>query len=146
MPSHLRTQIRSAVCSAVTGLATTGSRVAASRMTPRRGSDLPCLLVETRDESIDAGVQRHAQHDLRVLVTAFAKANSTLENTLDQIAAEVETALAAAGTLGGLVPGGLSIVHVATDFDDALDQPAGTIEIEFRAVYFTRFGTPTAVA
>lgn len=146
MPSHLRTQIRSAVCTALTGLATTGSRVSAARMTPRRGSDLPCLLVETRSETIDGGPQSIAQHDLRLYVTGYAKANSALEGTLDQIAAEVETALSGAGTLSGLVPGGLYPVAVETDFDDSLDQPAGTIELEYRATYFARVGTPTATA
>ena len=74
----------------------------------------------------------------------MAKATATVEDTLDQIALEVETAAYAAGTLSGLVPGGLEFVKDHTEFDDTLDQPAGVIVLEFRAFCFTRVGTPGA--
>lgn len=142
--AHVRRQIREAAAAALTGLATTGSRVSQSRMAPRRAGDLPCLLVETAEERIEQGAQTRLTRELTVLVRAFAKANTALDDTLDQIAAEVETALASAGTLGGLVPGGVTPVGVTLDFDETIDQPAGVVILEFRAVYFGAYGAPEA--
>lgn len=140
--AHVRRQIREAVATALTGLATTGARVSQSRMAPRRAGDLPCLLVETAEERIEQGAQTRLTRELTVLVRAFAKANTALDDTLDQIAAEVETALAAAGTLGGLVPGGVTPAGVTLDFDETLEQPAGVAVMEYRAVYFGVIGSP----
>lgn len=142
---HVRQQIREAVAAAVTGLATTGNRVSQSRMAPRRAGDLPCLLVETADERIEQGAQNRITRELTVLVRGFAKANAALDDTLDTIAKEVEVALASAGHLGGLVPGGVTLVNLSTDFDDTLEQPAGVIVIELRAVYFGTYGLPENV-
>ena len=142
---HVRRQIREAAAAALTGLATTGSRVSQSRMAPRRAGDLPCLLVETADERIEQGAQSRITRELTVIVRGFAKANTALDDTLDQIAGEVETALASAGSLGGLVPGGITPMQVSIDFDDTLEQPAGVIVMEFRAVSFGVLGSPNTV-
>lgn len=146
MPAvHVRRQIREAVATALTGLSTTGARVSQARMAPRRASDLPCLLVETADERIEQTAQSRLTRELTVIVRCFAKANTALDDTLDQIAGEVETALAAAGTLGGLVPGGVTPVQASIDFDDTLEQPAGVLVMEYRAVYFGALGSPNTV-
>lgn len=143
--AHVRQQIREAVATALTGLATTGSRISQARMAPRRAGDLPCLLVETADERIEQGAQSRLMRELTVIVRGFAKANTSLDDTLDQIAGEVETALASAGSLGGLVPGGITPTQVSIDFDDTLEQPAGVIVMEYRATYFAALGSPNSV-
>jgi hypothetical protein len=143
--SHVRKQIRDAVSSAITGLATTGSRVQQSRMYVRKDTDLPCLLVETAEERITQGAMGDLEHELTVVVRGFAKANADLDDTLDQIAAEVEIALHAAGALAGLVPGGMNPVSLSLDFDDGMEKPCGVVVMEYRATYYSRIGQPTAV-
>lgn len=138
--THARSQIRGAIVTALTGLTTTGSRVHAARMRPTDA--LPCLLVETNDESIDTTVQTMQMRGLTVTVRASAKIGADVDVVLDTIAEEVEAALHAAGTLGNRVPGGLALQSISTDFDDALEQPAGALVLTFSGSYFTAAGSP----
>ena len=145
MTTHARQQIRQAVATACTGLTTTGSRVHQSRMRPATDAGLPCLLISTGDESIEASVQAHQARTLIVTVRGLAKVAADLDDTLDAMALEVETAIQSAGTLSGLVPGRLQLISISTDFDDSLDKPAGQIVLEFKAGYFTASGSPGAI-
>lgn len=138
--AHARRQIREAVATALTGLTTTGSRVFQSRM--REQESLPCLLVVTDTENVDASVGTIQQRDLDILVTGLAQGASNVDDTLDAIAEEVETAMQAAGTLGGLVSVAPGLTGIRTQFDDSLQQPVGEIELAFRCTYFTHAGAP----
>ena len=51
--AHVRTSIRSAVASRLTGLTTSGSRVYPSRIHPLSDANLPCLRVYLDEEEID---------------------------------------------------------------------------------------------
>jgi hypothetical protein len=143
--THARQQIREAVAIALTGLTTTGTRVFQSRMRPQGDAALPCLLITTDTEQIDTGPQTLQQRAITITVRGMAKAATTLDDTLDTIAAEVETAAHAAGTLAGRVAGGLQLRRIETDFDETLDKPVGVIVLEYMAVYFTNAGAPGAI-
>lgn len=140
---HLRQQIREAVASQVTGLVTTGSRVHQSRVRPRATAELPCLLVHSNDteqvEMADADVMQ--QRTLPIVVRGLAKGGATLDDTLDQIALEVETALAANPRLSGKATAS-RLVSVDTDFDDSLEQPVGEIQLSYVFTYFVQAGAP----
>lgn len=142
MTDHARQQIRSAVVTAVTGLATTGTKVYASRMRPATDSMLPCLLVTTDREAVDSTVQSRQMRELTVTVRGIANGTTNLDATLDTMAKEVETALQSAGTLSGKVPGGLLLQEVDIEFDDALEKPVGVVVLQFKAGYFTQAGAP----
>lgn len=134
---HVRQQIREAVAMAVTGLATTGANVVRSRMKPR-ATGLPCLLVSTGDERVEAiGISGPALLDrqLDVEVKGYAIAADNLDDTLDAIAAEVEAVLGNT-QLGGLVKS-ITLSGIDTDFDESLQQPAGVIALRFSANYLT---------
>lgn len=140
--THVRTQIRDAAVSALTGLATTGTRVYPSRLTPLRDADLPCLLVMTNDEDI-AGADVHGvlqERTLRLAVRAVAKISGTLDDTLDTIVAEVETALDAQ-TFGGLAKS-VNLAAISIEMDDALEKPAGFAELAYTVTYYTAAGIP----
>ncbi len=139
---HARQQIREAVATALVGLPTTGSNVYQSRMRPATDDTLPCLLVMTGDEAIDSTAQEWQTRRLVVLVQGMAKATADVDDTLDDIALEVEEALFNAGTLGGKLPGGLVLQKMEMDFNDSLDKPIGVIALQFSADYFTNAGTP----
>lgn len=140
---HVRQQIREAAASALTGLTTTAARVFQSRVRPLRDADLPCLLINTDDESIEstnAVAGGEIDRTLTLSVRAVAKVSDTLDDTLDTIAEQVEPVLNNA-TLGGLVRG-LTLERIRVEMDDALEKPAGVLTLEYRAVYFTTPGQP----
>jgi hypothetical protein len=140
--THARQQIREAVATALTGLTTTSTRVYQSRMRPASDSMVPCLLITCDSEQIEQTVQSRQYRLMTLIVQGIAKGTTTLDDTLDTIAAEVETALQAAGSLGGKVPGGLVLQRHQVEFDDSLDKPVGVIVMEFSAGYFTTAGSP----
>ena len=135
--SHARTQIREAVAALVTGLATTGARVFQSRMRPQGEANLPCLLVTTDNEQIDSTVDAILLRDLSVSIRGFAMGNTTLDDTLDQIALEVETAMASN-------PRAI-FERVEIDFDDELEKPVGAITLTYRIQYYTTAADPAVM-
>lgn len=103
--AHVRKQIRDAVVTAVTGLTTTGSNVFRNRVFPLETSKVPGLCVFTKSESVDFDtlhIPRSIMRTLDLGVEAYVVATANYDNTLDTIAVEVEEALAADVTLGGL--------------------------------------------
>lgn len=88
--AHVRTQIRSAAVSALTGLATTGPRVFASRALPITKANMPGICVYTQAtvrENLSSVV------DLICDVYAFSSGSTDWEDTADQADAEIEKAL-----------------------------------------------------
>jgi hypothetical protein len=142
--SHARQQIREAAAAAVTGLATTGSRVYQSRVIPLGEAKLPCLLVNTDDEDIEvtsygsgvAGLGR----SLMLTIRAVAKASANVDDTLDTMTAEVETALGSS-TLGLLKS--LALEGIGIDFDEA-EKTVGIATLRYRAYYMTLANAPAA--
>ena len=135
--SHARTQIRQAVAALVTGLPTTGSRVFQSRMRPQGAANLPCLLVTTDGEQIDSTVDSILLRDLSVSIRSFAMGGATLDETLDQIALEVEAAMATN-------PRAI-FERIEIDFDDELEQPAGSVTLTYRIQYYTTAADPAVM-
>ena len=145
MTTHARQQIREAAATVVTSLATTGTRVHQSRMRPAADAGLPCLLVMTTDESIDpATVYTQQQRTLTLLIRGLAKATANLDDTLDTIALEVETAMAAQPTLGSRAAG-MFLDNTRIEFDDETDKPVGIVTLEYRITYFTNAGSPGTI-
>lgn len=149
--AHIRTSIRSAVVTALTGLTTTGARVFPSRVRPLQDSELPCLLVFLDDEEIAVGsVQQHPLLERRATlrVRALAKATATMDATLDTMLGEVETALGnlADPSLGGLITSQIIPAGIEVDIDDSLEKPVGMMTISMPVQYFTFAGAPGASA
>jgi hypothetical protein len=143
--THARRQIREAAATLVTGLSTTGTNVRQSRMHPAQDAGLPLLLVTTNDEIIVPGsISVLQERDVELLITGFAKSASTLDDTLDAIALEVETAMATAPTLGGKCSG-MELRSIKVDFDDETDKPVGRIALDYRITYFVNAGAPGTI-
>lgn len=146
---HVREQIRDAAVTALTGLTTTSTRVYAERLYQLRATDLPGLRIFCGAESVEPdrlGASFGQQRDMSLIVEGVARANSALDDTLDDICAEVEAALAADVTLGGKC----KFLHL-TGIDDPEqsdegDQPTGMVRLNFRVQYRTLNTTPTATA
>jgi transaldolase len=104
MADHLRKQIRAAAVTALTGLATSAGRVYDSKYYPMQDADLPGLRVYANDQAIEQETIMANPLEASVLqleVECCAKANTSAEDTLDQMAKEVQVALAGVQTMAG---------------------------------------------
>lgn len=114
--AHVREQIRDAVVTAVTGLTTTGSNVYKSRVYPLRESNLPGLNIYTLPESsepITMDRPRTIQRVLNVEIEIHVKGVADVDETIDDICAEIEEVLGTSN-LSGLVK---DLVLSDTDID-----------------------------
>ena len=148
MADHLRKQIRSAAVNALTGLATTAARVKNSPVNALQESDLPGLRVFTQGESAQIasmGSTRKRERTLTLVVEACVKATTGYADTVDLIAKEVEVALDANNTLGGLCAQ-IEPRAFSEDQDGAGDKPVAVGRIEFEVLYYTRKGAPDTAA
>lgn len=143
--AHARTQIRQALTTRLLGLATTGTNVIATRYDVFAA--LPGIRVyaesEYKQDELMGGRQ---QRQVVFTVEATAKQNATLEDTLDQIALEIETAIATDQTLGGLCKGGMRY-DGTSEFrtDDNTDQPVGIWPLRFLADYDVDANAPGVI-
>ena len=136
--AHVRKLIRDNVVSTITGLATTGANVFRSRVYANEETKLPCLCVYTLNEAAERTAMNGNQilRELEVLVEAYAKAKADLDNTLDNIAVEVEEALAVDPTRNG---NALSTYLTSTEmnFEEGGEQPVGIAKLTFVVQYVT---------
>lgn len=147
MADHLHTQIRAALVTALTGLTTTASRVYANRLQPMQDANLPGLRIfadEERAELLTATDDYVLRRELTVFVEACSKKVSGLDDELDLISKEVETALAGGITVAGL---DLEVIYTGMSFDDEqLDKPVGVKRMTFTVSFQAAAGTPDAFA
>ena len=141
MADHVRKQLRQAIATAVTGLATTGANVFQSRAWPLERANLPAILVYPGEEALElVAFPRAYQRAMSMQIEACARAGSALDDTLDLIGKEAEVALA-----GGVVVGGKSVELVlsACRFEwDAQDKIYGSLVMTWEALMFSGAGAP----
>jgi hypothetical protein len=139
MADHLHKQIRAALVTKLTGLTTTGARVYANRLQPMQDANLPGLRIfaaEERSEPVTLADPHVQSRELVVVIEGCSKKVSGLDDELDLISKEVETALAAGITVG---TANLAAYYTGMNYDDEqLDKPVGvkrmTFSIPFRAM------------
>lgn len=142
--AHVREQVRAAAVTAVTGLATTSTRVHNSRFLPLTSSSLPALCVYTRTDSPDYSRGHMQQAPRRVLelhVEGYVKGDD--QTVMDDIAAEVETAIfgAAGSALRALALVWLGEQTMSVDGDG--ENLTSVIDMVFRCEYATVEGAPS---
>lgn len=139
---HIRQKIRNEIVAAVTGLTTTGSRVYPSRVWPLDDDTIPGLLVYTGDEDVDSEegrVARVQNRDLQIVVIGKAKLTAGLDDLLDDIAEEVETAVLSASyaTIQSI-----DLLSTEIDIERGAEKPTGEVILTFSVHYLTRDGQP----
>lgn len=142
MANHLHQQIRDALKTALIGLTTTGSRVFANRLHPLTASELPAirLFTETEEAEQNGLSGQWRTRTLDFSVEACAKANSSLDDQLDQIGKELEIALAAGITVSGRL---LFPAYTGMQMDtEEQDQPVGIKRHRFRLVFAAASSAP----
>ena len=143
--AHARQTIREQVGTTLTGLATTGSNVYQSRVYPLQESNLPALLIYTKEESSEAivmGSNRVIQRELTLAVEAYVKTNSNSDDTIDTIAEEVETAIGADSTLNNKAK---DVFLVSTDINyvGEGENPVAVATLNFLVSYCTDENDPS---
>lgn len=147
MANHVRQQIREALGTVLSGLTTTAARVYQSRIYPLEDGDLPCLLVATDQESITpqtSVANPVLERQLKITVRAVAKTTSNLDDMLDTMIKEVETAVnatEAANTLGGLVTE-ITLENIEIELSAEAEKPVGQALMTFNATYYTQAAAP----
>ena len=147
MANHLRQQIREAVATLLTGLATTGPRVYQSRIRTFGDTDLPGLNVMTNDELVIAssiGSPLLLDRQINMVVQAVAKQTDNLDDLLDTMCKEVESALnlsVNANTLGGIAKHTV-LSSIEIDMNGDGDVAVGVAKMNFTVTYKTRADQP----
>lgn len=140
---HARQQIRESVETLLTGLTTTGTNVYSSRVYPME--TFPCLAIYTLDESVtDITMEGFQTRRLNLVVEGRVKATSDLDDTLDDISAEVETALIADQDLSGTIKI-LELSETEIELADDLEKPAGIVRLFFNVIYRVNENDPTTL-
>jgi hypothetical protein len=145
MANHVRRQIRDAIKTALTGLATTGANVFKARAYELDVTQLPALCIESGDEGNEypsMGLPRRAQRTYHVQVTAVARAGTGVDDVLDQICLEAEKVLAMpCAQLAGIVQT-ISLLGTQPDISGKGDKPIGQAAMLYEVVYSTAENAP----
>lgn len=140
--SHVRQQIRDAIATTVTGLATTGAAVYRMRKWALDDSKLPALCVYTGDETsslITVG-SRTLRRVNNVVVEGYCKGASTaVSDVLDTISMEVEEAIAANFTLDGLAKSTI-LTGTEVDLNVQGEYAIGSVRLIYSVEYITAIG------
>lgn len=144
MANHVRQQIREKVGTTLTGLTTTGSNIYESRVYPLEASNLPALVVYTKNEEsepIVIGTNRLSSRNLSVIVEIYAKTTTNFDDTIDTISKEVEVAIAADTTLNGLTKD-IYLESTEIEYNGEGEQPVGYATLTFLTNYYVQEQNP----
>lgn len=136
--AHMRTQIREAVATALTGLSTTGANVYQSRVYAIDSNDLPALRIYTESETSETHSvtgPRPLLRTLQIIVEGVARATADVDDVIDQIAAEVEAAIGGSN-LSGLVYD-LILTGTELTLSREAEQPTGMVRMTWMTQYRT---------
>lgn len=144
MANHVRRQIRERVATTLTGLTTTGSKVFQSRVYPLTANNLPGLLVYTTSESSNPdvmGAQPQLERELNLVIEGYAKTTSNLDDVMDEIAKEIEVAMAADTTINALAKDSF-LTDTEIQLTGEGEQPIGMVTMNFTVQYRTANNAP----
>jgi len=142
MANHVRQQIREYFGTNLNNLTTTGTRVHESRVYPL--DTLPALVIYTKSETsepIVIGTNRLLERNLSVAIECYVKATSNFDDSVDTICKEVEEAIAADTTLGGLAKDTF-LESTEIEFNAEGEQPMGFVSLTFLTKYYVQETNP----
>ena len=141
--AHRAESIMAAVATALTGLATTGTRVQRGR--PYQVDSVPALTIDMGGDEVlpDARDFSRLTRALQVIITAHVQATTNLETILNTIRAEIFAELMSDITMGlGYVVQIQLEQDAPPEIDAGADQPTARQEMTW-TVYYTHSGTST---
>jgi hypothetical protein len=143
--SHARTQIRSAIVTALKGVTAFGNRVYGYKTASHKL--LPDATVHTINDEVNHEFDTMDGKEVHILTVAIeirAKAAADLDDTLDGYCVSVEKKMRTDATFGGLVKQ-LSLNGTSIETEDETDQENGLATIEYEAWYRVSEGDPETI-
>jgi hypothetical protein len=143
MAEHVSEQIIAAVKVRLSGLPTTGARVFDSRVHPVQTEDVPCIKVDQGDESAEYENVNvpEAIRTMELLVVACVKQNVAYRTEVNKIRKEVEAAIGADLTLGGICHD-VQYNGCEIELSGEAEHPIAEATITFGVLYITDMRTP----
>lgn len=146
MTSHLHTQIRDALKTALTGLVKTGDNVFTGRLSAIQDKHLPALRIYIDSETADPITLHQPQSVQRqplLIVEACTKKSDAIEDELDQIGLEVEVALSSGISVDGHT---IELTYGGMEFDfEMLEKPVGIKRHRFYFTYAAMSNAPDTI-
>ncbi len=146
--AHARASVRQAIVTALTGLTTTGSRVGGRLLHTAAPAATPCLsVIVAGSPETWSGAMMHENgsveaRDLPVTIEGRIYALTGYEDTLDTIAAEVETALQGNAALAALCSE-VRLISTQVEIDGEGEKPVGLLTMEWLVTYRVNRTAPT---
>lgn len=141
--SHVRKQIRDQFVSILTaGVPLVSSRVYATRVYPLTQGKLPAITVTANSESSELmtiGATMGAKsmdRTVEISVSIYENATASLDSAVDAIAVQVEEAIGADFTLGGIAKHSV-LTSTSIGFSGETEQPVGIATMTFAVRYVT---------
>lgn len=139
---HVRRTIREAVAAVLKAALITGVRVYENRLYPVAESDLPCLLIITGGDqsgNIDLTQNPLQQRNVRVQIRAIVKMTKDLDDAMEALCTQIETAIAAA-----TFPFKVEKRYIGTEHQESAigNQPVGQSTLFYDFTVMTRENNP----
>lgn len=141
--SHVRKQIRDQFVTLLTaGVTLVSSRVYATRVYPLTQAKLPAITVTIGSESsglMTMGAtmgSKSLDRTVDIAVSVYENANASLDSAIDAIAVQIEEAIGADFTLGGIAKESV-LTSTSIDFSGETEQPVGIATLTFSVRYVT---------
>jgi hypothetical protein len=135
---HQRQRIREAVAARLVCKTSAGDRVFETRVVPFRRLELPAIAVYALSESSEdqQSAPRELKRTLSLTIDAAVKSGDNVDDAMDAIALEVERAMHADETFGGLAS---DSVLASTDIEvfEEADQFVGLVKLQYEVTYYT---------
>jgi signal transduction protein with GAF and PtsI domain len=143
--AHVRSQIRDQFVSTLkAGVSLVSRRVYGTRVYPLTQAKLPAITVTAGAESSELMTMgatmgaRSLDRTVDITVSIYENATETLDSKLDAIAVQVEEAIGADYTLGGLAKHSV-LTSTSIEFSGETEQPVGIATLTFAVRYVTSF-------
>lgn len=142
---HIRQQIRNKFTEILKTISEFDDRVYESRVHQLAANDMPCALVFSESETLEAATRSSQPYiqkrTVETSVYAFARSAELVENSIDALTSSIEEKIFADPTLGGLVSQTIlqsTILHI----DGQPNSPIGAARMSFISTVHTREGIP----
>jgi len=141
--SHVRSQIRDQFVAILkAGVPLVTRRVYGTRVYPLTQAKLPAITVTASAEAsqlMTMGASmgaRSLDRTVDITVSIYENATASLDSTIDAIAVQVEEAIGADYTLGGIAKHSV-LTSTSIDFSGETEQPVGIATLTFAVRYVT---------
>jgi hypothetical protein len=136
---HPRKEIRQAVAAQISGETAAEDRVYTTREVPYKRGGVPAIAVYTPEEEVDGETPtapRELVRSLQVFIEGVCVGGETVDDTIDDLAEEIETAMHADETLGGKAGDSILSRTETAVFEDA-GKSFGLVRLVYVVMYQT---------